>query len=414
MRVVVVGGGILGLATAYEALKAGDDVTVLEARTVGTAASYGNAMLISLAQPPTPAPGVVAHGLKMMMHPDSPLYVAPSLRPEHVGFMLAMARKCNAEDYKAGTIALLELASGTLDLFDGYVADGMEFEMHEEGVLRLFTSRAELEHAWADAELFTAAGVHVERLDSNAQIRALEPSIAAKYTHAIHLVTSRHLDPGALLHSLAARIRSLGGAVLERRKVTGFARSGDSVTTVKTALGEFEADAVVLTAGVWTSDLTKSLGVRVPINPGKGYHVDYTPAPAHLTRGLILEDVHAAIAPLEGKIRVAGTMEFGRRNEEVNAVRVEALRRAAKASFTSWEPQDDGIEWAGMRPMTPDGLPVIGRLAPLENVFIASGHAMAGLSQGPATARALVNHIHHQAPIPAAAAFDPARFARRR
>lgn len=414
MRVVVAGGGIVGLATAYEAARRGDEVTVLESRAVGRSATHGNATLISMASGPVPAAGVVLQSLRWMLQKDSPLYVAPSLRPTYLAFLLRMAVRCNAEAYRRGAAAMLALAHQTPQLFDEYATDGLEFEMHDESGLSVFSDRDAFEAAWANHDVFTGGGLSVERVVGRRAVQEYEPVLAPKYAYALHCAADRRIEPDSLVRALVGKIRELGGRVHEHRAVTGFARAGGRVSHVLTRAGDVPADAVVLTAGVWTRDLGRMLGIRLPLEAGKGYHVEYSPPPTAVARGLILEDAHCAVAPLDGRVRVAGTMEFGTRNEEVDAVRVEALRRAAAASFTDWAPRDDGVSWAGMRPMTPDGLPMVGRLPSFENVYVGAGHAMLGLSQAPATARALVSLIKDGEPVPAARAFDPGRFALRR
>lgn len=412
--IVVVGGGVIGLATAYEAARRGLPVTVLESRTVGCAATHGNAALITLTTGPVPAPGVVAQGLRWMTQRDSPLYVAPSLRPSYLAFLVRMARHCNRADYRRGVEATLVLGGGTPRLFEEYAEDGMAFEHHQESSLAVFSSRDGLEHAWHDRDAFAAGGVELLRVDGHRAVAELEPALSPRYAWAMYAEADSRIEPDSLTAALTARIRQLGGTVVEHSAVTGFAVSGGRVSHVLTRTSDIACDAVVLAAGPWTGAIAADhLGVRLPMEAGKGYHVDYTPPPVKLTRGLVLEDVRCAVAPLDGRLRVAGTMEFGAFDERVDEVRVDALRRAGKAAFTSWDPVDDGVSWGGMRPMTPDGLPLIGLLPRHRNVYVGSGHAMLGLTLAPATARALVDLITGGQPVPAAEVFDPGRFATR-
>jgi D-amino-acid dehydrogenase len=224
------------------------------------------------------------------------------------------------------------------------------------------------------------------------------------------------VEPDSLMRGLVKRCQSLGVRIVENTRAERFLRTGDVVTVITTADGgEYDGDVFVLAAGVWSGPLSAKLGVPMPIRPGKGYSVDYSPAPVTLRTTLTLEDARVAVTPLNGMVRLAGTMEFGGFDESVNSVRVDAIRRAAVAAFTDWgSPDGEATPWAGLRPMTPDGLPIIGRLGPLRNVFIASGHGMLGLTLAPATAEIVTDMVVHQRMPLTAAAVSPGRFLGRR
>jgi D-amino-acid dehydrogenase len=206
----------------------------------------------------------------------------------------------------------------------------------------------------------------------------------------------------------------LGVDIRENARIESFVRRGDAVTGVVTDGGsQIDGDALVLAAGVWSGPLSKRLGVPMPIRPGKGYSVDYSPAPIQLRCALTLEDARVAVTPLDGMLRLAGTMEFGGFDESVNTVRVDAIRRAATEAFTDWgEPSGEKTPWAGLRPMTPDGLPIIGRLGPLSNAFIASGHGMLGLTLAPGTAEIITEMVTRDRMPLIADAVSPNRFTR--
>ena len=218
------------------------------------------------------------------------------------------------------------------------------------------------------------------------------------------------------MRGLVKRCEALGVRIVENTRVERFLRTGDAVTLATTADGgEYGGDVFVVAAGVWSGPLSAKLGVPMPIRPGKGYSIDYSPAPVALRTTLTLEDARVAVTPLNGMVRLAGTMEFGGFDESINAVRVDAIRRAAEAAFTDWgNPVGEAAPWAGLRPMTPDGLPIIGRLGPLRNAFIASGHGMLGLTLAPATAEIVTDMVVHERMPLNASAVSPNRFLSRR
>lgn len=393
MKTVVIGGGVVGLASAYELAVAGCDVTVLEAGQCGAGASHGNAAKVALAEStPVPAPGVLLQGIKWMLRPDSPLSIRPSVAPGYLKFLLRMATHCNARDFAAGLDLHLHLGSDANELFDEYQRQGIDFEMHDRGVLLAFETKERFDEHSASLAAFESAGHVSERLHGDA-VRTAEPALSERIRHGLFFPADRQIEPDSLTRALVGKLQELGATVREGVSVNSFVRSGDTVTAVVTSDAEvITADAVVVAAGVPTSGLLAKLGQKVPIYSGKGYSIDYSPAPIELRTSLTLEDARVAVTPLNGTLRLAGTMEFGSRDDNVNGVRVEAIRRSAREAFHSWgEPVGEKAPWAGSRPMTPDGLPVIGRLDIAKNAYVNSGHSMLGLTLAPGSAKVLAD-----------------------
>lgn len=393
MNTVIVGGGVVGLASAYELAAAGCEVTVLEAGKAGAGASHGNAAKIALAESnPVPAPGVLLQGIRWMLKPDSPLSIHPSVAPGYLKFLLKMAMHCNARDFDAGLDLHLRLGEDANDLFDEYQRQGIDFEMHDRGVLLAFETKERFDEHSESLTAFEAAGHIPERLHGDA-VHEAEPALSDRINHGLFFPNDRQIEPDSLTQALVGKIRELGGVVREDVSVHRFVRTGDTVTAVVTGDGEvLRTDSVVIAAGVPTGELTGKLGHKLPIYSGKGYSIDYTPAPIELKTSLTLEDARVAVTPLNGMLRLAGTMEFGSKDDRVNDVRVDAIRRAAREAFHAWgDPQGENAPWAGSRPMTPDGLPVIGALKSAKNAFVNSGHSMLGLSLAPASAKVLTD-----------------------
>lgn len=394
MRVVVVGAGVIGLACAYELLQDGHDVVLLDRAQAGMGASWGNAAKIAVAETtPVPAPGMVLQGLRWMLRADSPLYIKPSLSPPFIRFMAGMARHCTVGSFRSGLEANLRAAQRALALFDEWTDAGVEFEQHQRGVVLGYDDDKAFEMRLRYQDLFTAYDEPVEVLD-RAGLERVEPALSERVHRGLYYPADRQIEPESLNTSLAQHIRAAGGELLEGVEVTGFERTGDRVTGVLTRTGRHAADGVVLAAGVWTEQLARQLGVALPIQPGKGYSLDYIPPAVQLRTSLTLDGPHVAITPLDGMLRIAGTMEFSGFSTTVNPTRIGALKRTIADYFVGWDPDaPHRPAWAGMRPMTPDGLPIVGALTPQGNVWVATGHAMLGLTLAPATARDIRDQV---------------------
>ncbi|WP_120519821.1 NAD(P)/FAD-dependent oxidoreductase [Arthrobacter celericrescens] len=390
MHTVVIGGGVIGLTQAYHLAREGETVTVIDARATGLGASKVNAGWICPAESaPVPGPGVVLKSMKWMLRPDSPLYIKPSLNPAFVRFMFGMWRKSNARDQRAGFEGHLRLAADTLQIFDEYRADGMDFEMHTNGLLMAFMEQDNFDHHIDNLDLASQYGRQPTVLDRDA-VHEQEPLLTDGVLGGIYFPQERHVDPGAMATALHQRLLATGVKIVENSPIDAVERSGDRVTAVHSGGNRYTADNFVLAAGAWSGNLSKQFGVALPVRPGKGYSVEV--APLGLRSAVNLWDAKVAVTPFNERLRLAGTMEFGGLDEKINQVRVDAILRAPAKYFRNWEPPaTKPTPMAGMRPMTPDGLPVIGHLGHLQNTYVSTGHGMMGITLAPGTAAALTD-----------------------
>jgi D-amino-acid dehydrogenase len=358
MRVVVVGGGLVGLATAHHLERRGVDVTVLEAGPrVGGGASRGNAGWICPTQvAPLAAPGLIRRLTRDALSPASALYIRPRGLLPLAPFLLKLAAGAKRKTYDARVAAMRGLAEMAWPAIDE-----IEVGVRQSGILSVFSSEAAARHA------LDLLGVDVALID------AFEACVSAKATTGFVLPDDGFVDPGELVDALAA---SVSGRVLVGTDVRAITRVGRGWTV--TLDGEtLAAEAVVLAAGAHTPELAKLAGHHLRVVPGKGYSFT-VPMDAPPARPLHLEEAHCVLTPLPGGVRVAGTMEFGDRTNRLDPRRVEAIAKAAApwVDGVDWEARSD--VWVGERPITADGLPMIG---PLDNgLFVATGHGMYGVT----------------------------------
>ncbi|MFF2315260.1 NAD(P)/FAD-dependent oxidoreductase [Arthrobacter sp. NPDC058097] len=409
MHTVVIGGGVIGLTQAYHLAREGESVTVIDARATGLGASEVNAGWIVPAEAaPVPGPGVVLQSLKWMLRPDSPLYIRPSMKPDFLKFMLGMWRRSNFQDQRAGFEGHLRLAHNTIESFDEYRADGMDFEMHNEGLLMAFTKKENLEHHLDNLDLPKSFDLDPQVLIGD-DVRNHEPLLTDAVYGGIYFPQERHVDPGAMVTALHKRLVELGVEIIEHSPIDRVTFRGNSVAAVHSGEQKFAGDRFVLAAGAWTGPLSKLFKQYIPVRPGKGYSVE---VPAYGLKGAInLSDAKVAVTPFNARLRLAGTMEFGGLDEKINQVRIDAILRAPRAYFRNWAPPAEPVTpRAGIRPMTPDGMPVIGALGSLDNTYVSTGHGMLGVTLAPGSAAAVTDLILKGKTNPSLLPFTAARF----
>lgn len=390
-RVAVVGAGVIGLACAYELRRRGAEVTLLDPQAPGTACSAGNAgWVVPSMSAPIPAPGLVGTSLKWMLRRDSPLYIKPTLNPSFVAWIWRFWRNCRPGPYAAGLDAVASLNRRTMALYDALEANGVRFEQQRRGLAYVGLSQEAARAALHEVRLLERFGYRRPELLDGDALRRVEPGLSAAVAGGFVVEEERHVRPETLTAGLAEWLREHGVELRggPESEVVGLARSGGELRAVVTRGGEVAADMALLAAGAWTGKLAARLGFRLPIQAGKGYSVTIARPDIPISRPLDLIEARVACTPFKGALRLAGTMELSGVNLRLEPARVAAIRRAGDRYLTDWRGADEQV-WVGMRPLTPDGLPLIGPVPGHDNLYVATGHAMLGVTLAPATAEAI-------------------------
>ncbi|MFZ0377241.1 MAG: FAD-dependent oxidoreductase [Solirubrobacteraceae bacterium] len=417
MRVIVIGGGAVGLCAA-EALSARDcEVTVVEADRCGAGASAGNAGWItpSLATP-VPGPGVIAASMRWLVNPSGPLWIRPTLSPELLGWITDFMLSCRRPVYERGLVAMQHLVARASDAFDALAARGVEFEEHDDPLLYPCFARAELEHVWSVVHELQQAGTsqRFERLSPD-EIRTLEPALGPGLVGGVIAHGEQRVRPELLTAGVHRALVERGVEVLEGTPVTRLDRDSGGWMIDNSVSGAMvrRADTVVIAAGVDSDRLLAAHGVRVPIAAAKGYSRTYPLDPTGPQRPLYLESPKVAISVFDGGVRVSGTLELGARGLSLSARRLAAIAAAAQRALPGWRMPAQPLDWAGMRSLSPDGLPFIGPVPGLDGVHLATAHATLGITLAPVTGELLAGLLLGPPRADVLAAFDPARAHRR-
>lgn len=393
VEVLVLGGGVIGASCAYYLARDGRDVTLVEREDaicpVG-ASSYANAGLVMPSDPvPLPSPGVLGQGMKWLLDSSSPLYIKPRLSPALVRWLLGFVAASSESRMRRGMPVLRALGVEGLKAFDEICTSGpLDAGYRQTGILSLYLTQAALDGALAGAgPLRESYGVEAEAWDS-AAVHERVPAALPDVVGGVFTAEDGHVDPCKLTRGLARLAEERGAAVLTATEAIGFTRAGRRVTGVMTTRGLVHADLVVLAAGVWSARLARGLGMSLPLQPAKGYSI-MVPRPAGVPAdlALYLPEGHACVTPFGDGLRFAGTLELSGINDRVLVDRVTAIRRGAGRYFAGAETAPMVELWRGLRPMTSDGLPMVGRAAAYDNLVVATGHNMNGIMYGPVTGK---------------------------
>ncbi len=385
--VVIVGGGAIGVASAHYLAQRGAHVVVLEAGpALGAEASYGNAGLVSPSHCIPLATPSLLRRIPRFMRPGGAVYVKPRLSPALARFGLELVRSSGRRRMLRGVRALRDLGRSSRDLVEDLSRGGLELGYHHAGLMNVCRGEEAFEELLKDVRLLESEGFEPEVLDS-AGARKREPLLRDDIAGAVFWGEDGHCDPGLLVAGLHAAAERAGARFELGTRVTGLDRGADgSISAVRTASAVYRPRTVVLAAGAATTRLARMVGASLPVEPGKGYHAQMPAGSAQLSMPLIFQESVFAATPMGDRLRLAGTMEFVGWDMRPRRERALRLLSEARGYLHGLDEPDDHVEtWFGMRPCTPDTLPVIGFSGKTAGLIYATGHGMLGITLAAAT-----------------------------
>ncbi|MEO5712790.1 MAG: FAD-dependent oxidoreductase [Luteolibacter sp.] len=411
-QVVIVGGGVIGLCSAYYALKRGFSVTVIEREAAGgDNCSMGNAgMIVPSHFTPLAAPGMISKGLRWMFNPESPFYVRPRVNLDLMRWGWLFYRHSTERHVAASRELLRDLNLESRRLF-AELSDEGDYGLAKRGLLMLCKTAKGLDE---EAEVSHAAneiGLKSQVIDA-AGAAKLDPAITMDVTGAVYFPEDCHLDPARFMAAMRQRVSDLGGVFESGVEIDGIETKNGQVVSVSENGRKFEGKQFVLAGGSWTPKLLDLIGVKLPLQAGKGYSLTM-PSPPELPQLCsIFAEAKVAITPMGNSLRFGGTMEVGGLDLSINPARVRGIVKSVQAYFPKFSDRDfDGIKpWAGLRPVSPDGIPYLGNVRGPSNLIAASGHAMMGLSLAPVSGRLVADLLAGDPPFRPIDAMDVGRF----
>src|SRR5579864_1393010 len=412
-RVIIVGGGVIGVCCAYFLSKRGARVVVLERDEIGKGASYGNAGSIAPGHAPINKPGRIKQALKSLFDPLSPLYVAPRADHQLAMWLLAFSRACTEKHLEFSMRVMAPLGHATREIFDQLVEqEKLDCCFQRDGYYEIYLTERGLEAGKKEASFIGHYGFRPEAISGGA-LREREPAINSRVVGGVFYPEAATLNPYRFVVEMAKRAEHYGAEFRTRTEIADILTAAGIVRGVQTKDGErIEADSVLVATGAYSVPLMKKLGVKLPLQAAKGYHRDRqnVQGKTSLRHACVLGENMVFCTPMDGFVRFAGTLEFSGVNHEIRRPRLEQLTNASKRYLDGVEAEEFQSEWCGLRPCMADGLPVIGPVSGYRGLFIATGHAMLGLTLGPVTGRLVSECILDGAPGMDISALSPGRF----
>ena len=396
--VVIIGGGISGLCSAYYLAKEGHAVTVLDQGNMSTGASFINAGYLTPSHfIPLAAPGIITQGIKWMFNSSSPFYIKPRLDIEFFKWAWLFKKSATKSNVEKSIPVIKELNLKSQVLFEDMLAS-LDFNFHYEkkGVLMAYSTAKNEEEEHEVAHRALKEGLDVTILNKE-ELHKIQPVLSDNVIGAAHYKCDSHMTPNHFMLTLKTWLENNGVTFKINQEVKDFTLKNNQIVSVTTQTNTYEADDFVLASGSWTSALASKLNLNIPIQGGKGYSMDVH-RPTGITIPTILLEAKAAITPMDGFTRFAGTMEFSGNNTLVKKERVEALANAASKYYKDFEitETERAKATSGLRPVSPDGVPFIGKTSKYNNLTIAAGHAMMGWSLGPITGKLVTELVENK------------------
>ncbi|RXM42382.1 FAD-binding oxidoreductase [Flavobacterium sp. YO64] len=394
-KVSIIGGGIIGLCSAYYLAKEGYEVVVFDKSDMTDGCSYGNAgMIVPSHIIPLAQPGMIAQGIKWMFDSQSPFYVKPRLSSDLAKWGLQFYKHANKQHVEKAMPALCNLSLFSKELYEDFTKENDSFFYEKKGLLMLYKTERTGEEIIHEGELAASFGLEVDFLSKD-EVTKLEKGTRTDVIGGVHYKSDAHLYPQKFMRFLKGELDKLNVKIYNRTLVEDFVIKNNSVTEIITDIGPFKTDEVVLATGSWSPEIAKKLHRSISILPGKGYSFTLQDTKQKPSIPAILCEGKVAVTPMNNDIRFGGTMEITHTNDtQINKNRVQGIVNSINDFYPDLkiEMPEEKETWFGFRPCTPSGMPIITRDKKIKNLTLATGHAMMGLSLAPATGK-LVSEI---------------------
>ncbi len=413
MKITIVGAGVIGLCAAYYLQQAGHDIEIIDKDDLQDGCSYGNAgMVVPSHFIPLAAPGMISKGIRWMFNPESPFYIKPRLNKDLISWGLKFYKASSQKNVDLATKPLRDLNLLSKKLYqDFHKHASFQFAFEEKGLLVLFKKKETEHEEHHIAQIANQIGIKATVLTQN-EIQEIEPDVKPEVLGGVLYPGDAHLDPGLFISNLKTFLLKNGANIRSKTEVLDFERKDQNIAALITSQGTIPVQQVVIAGGSWTAKILKKLNINLPLQPGKGYSITL-PEPKQLPKiPSIFAEAKVAVTPMNGSLRFAGTMELAGLDQSINIRRVEGILKAIPKYYPTMEvqlPKKEKI-WSGLRPCSPDGLPYIGNWPSIENLTLATGHAMMGLSLGPATGKIVCEIISKTKTSLNINIFNPTRF----
>lgn len=413
MKIGIIGGGIIGLSSAYYLSKAGHEVTIIEQGEMKDGCSFGNAgMIVPSHIIPLAAPGMISKGVRWMFNSKSPFYVKPRLNGSLIKWGYYFYRNSTEAHVKKSAVALKEISLLSKAMYQQLAKElPFDFGYQERGLLMLYQTK-ETEHEEAEtAALANKHGIEAHVLSAQ-EVQKLEPDVKVSARGGVYFPGDAHLTPQALVNQLTGYLKTQGLKILDRTSVTDFELSSGSVRTINTDKGAYQFDQVVLATGSWSGIVASKLSLDLPMQAGKGYSFTLKDVTKNVRVPSIFLEARVAVTPMGNTLRFGGTMEITGIDHSISMNRVQGIVDSIPKYYPEMKvatPTPNEV-WHGLRPCSPDGLPYVGRSKALKNMVVATGHSMMGLSLGPGTGKLVSEIVDSSKPSISIEPFDPERF----
>ncbi|MBT8274279.1 MAG: FAD-dependent oxidoreductase [Bacteroidia bacterium] len=408
---IIIGGGIIGLCSAYYLQQEGHQVKVIDQSNMDAGASYVNAGYLSPSHIiPLAAPGVMKTGLKWMFNSSSPLYIKPRFNIDLLKWAWAFNKSCTSHHVKRAAPVIKDISVLSQELYDDIKrSEGFSFQYDKKGLFMLCQTDKMMEEELKMADMAQELNLEAREV-SLAEINKMETKVEINAIGGVYYKCDHHTTPNEFMKELKAYLKSNGVQFCRNEKVIDVDFKNGRIESLITDQSSHKADEIILAAGSWSPFLSKKIGLKLLLQAGKGYRVN-TERATGITIPAILAEAKAAVTPMHGFTRFAGTMEIAGINHKINRKRVMAISKAATDYYPEIQLNEEEIASAacGLRPVTPDGLPYIGRSLKCKNLTIATGHAMMGWSMATATGKLVQETIDDKKTSMAMDLFHPDR-----